>query len=106
MSRPGAPLRPGVFLIPVSMAAAELGTARPHEGGVYAWVEEAFGGRTGEPSWSGERRGHAGASGTTPRERPVTGLTRDGRRVRVAWRCRTQPALRDTTEEACPWRST
>ncbi len=37
----------GVFLVPVSMAAAELGTAWPHEGGVYAWVKEAFGGRTG-----------------------------------------------------------
>lgn len=37
----------GVFLVPVSMAAAELGTAWPREGGVYAWVKEAFGGRTG-----------------------------------------------------------
>jgi glutamate:GABA antiporter len=37
----------GVFLVPVSMAAAELGTAWPKEGGVYAWVKEAFGGRTG-----------------------------------------------------------
>ncbi|HYO37678.1 MAG TPA: amino acid permease [Geodermatophilus sp.] len=36
-----------VFLVPVSMAAAELGTAFPREGGVYAWVKEAFGGRTG-----------------------------------------------------------
>ena len=36
-----------VFLVPVSMVAAELGTAWPMEGGVYAWVREAFGARTG-----------------------------------------------------------
>ncbi|MGH3776103.1 MAG: amino acid permease [Pseudonocardiaceae bacterium] len=36
-----------VFLVPISMAAAELGTAWPREGGVYAWVKEAYGGRTG-----------------------------------------------------------
>ncbi|MGY1706618.1 amino acid permease [Geodermatophilus sp. SYSU D00697] len=36
-----------VFLVPISMAAAELGTAWPRDGGVYAWVKEAFGGRTG-----------------------------------------------------------
>lgn len=36
-----------VFLLPISMAAAELGTAWPREGGVYAWVKQAFGGRTG-----------------------------------------------------------
>ncbi|RFU21633.1 amino acid permease [Geodermatophilus marinus] len=36
-----------VFLVPVAMAAAELGTAWPRDGGVYAWVKEAFGGRTG-----------------------------------------------------------
>ncbi|MGY1745936.1 APC family permease [Blastococcus sp. SYSU D00695] len=36
-----------VFLVPISMAAAELGTAFPLDGGVYAWVREAFGGRTG-----------------------------------------------------------
>jgi glutamate:GABA antiporter len=36
-----------VFLVPISMAAAELGTAWPREGGVYAWVKQAFGGRTG-----------------------------------------------------------
>jgi len=35
------------FLVPVSMAAAELGTGWPEEGGIYAWVKEAFGGRTG-----------------------------------------------------------
>ncbi|MGX7680595.1 amino acid permease [Jatrophihabitans sp. DSM 45814] len=36
-----------VFLIPMSMVAAELGTAWCQEGGIYAWVREAFGGRTG-----------------------------------------------------------
>lgn len=36
-----------VFLIPVSMVAAELGTGWPEDGGVYAWVKQAFGGRTG-----------------------------------------------------------
>ncbi len=36
-----------VFLIPMSMAAAELGTAWCKDGGIYAWVKEAFGGRTG-----------------------------------------------------------
>jgi amino acid transporter len=36
-----------VFLIPVSMAAAELGTGWPEEGGVYAWVKQAFGGQAG-----------------------------------------------------------
>ncbi len=35
------------FLIPIAMVAAELGTAWPEEGGVYAWVREAFGGSTG-----------------------------------------------------------
>ncbi|MFC5062696.1 amino acid permease [Actinomycetospora atypica] len=36
-----------VFLVPIAMAAAELGTAWPRDGGVYAWVKEAFGERTG-----------------------------------------------------------
>jgi amino acid transporter len=36
-----------VFLVPISMAAAELGTGWPRDGGVYAWVKEAFGPRTG-----------------------------------------------------------
>ncbi len=36
-----------VFLVPISMVASELGTAWPKEGGVYAWVREAFGHRTG-----------------------------------------------------------
>ncbi len=35
------------FLIPIALVASELGTAWPKEGGVYAWVKEAFGGRTG-----------------------------------------------------------
>ena len=36
-----------VFLIPIAMVAAELGTGWPRDGGVFAWVKEAFGGRTG-----------------------------------------------------------
>jgi amino acid transporter len=36
-----------VFLVPISMVAAELGTAWNREGGVFAWVKEAFGGRAG-----------------------------------------------------------
>ncbi|MBP2365974.1 amino acid permease [Pseudonocardia parietis] len=36
-----------VFLIPIAMVAAELGTAWPRDGGVYAWVKEAFGERAG-----------------------------------------------------------
>ena len=36
-----------VFLLPISMTAAELGTGWPEEGGIYAWVREAFGGKTG-----------------------------------------------------------
>lgn len=36
-----------VFLVPIAMAAAELGTAWPRDGGVYAWVKEAFGERAG-----------------------------------------------------------
>jgi amino acid transporter len=36
-----------VFLLPIAMTAAELGTAWCKEGGVFAWVKEAFGGRTG-----------------------------------------------------------
>jgi amino acid transporter len=36
-----------IFLVPISMAAAELGTGWPEDGGVYAWVKQAFGGRTG-----------------------------------------------------------
>lgn len=36
-----------IFLIPISLAAAELGTTWPREGGIYAWVKEAFGGRLG-----------------------------------------------------------
>ena len=36
-----------VFLIPISMVAAELGTGWAKDGGVFAWVKEAFGGRAG-----------------------------------------------------------
>jgi amino acid transporter len=36
-----------VFLVPISMVAAELGTAWSRDGGVFAWVKEAFGGRAG-----------------------------------------------------------
>jgi amino acid transporter len=32
-----------VFLVPIAMVAAELGTAWCKEGGVFAWVKEAFG---------------------------------------------------------------
>src|SRR5438045_9285136 len=35
------------FLVPISLAISELGTAWPGDGGLYAWVREAFGGRTG-----------------------------------------------------------
>jgi amino acid transporter len=36
-----------VFLVPISMVAAELGTGWPRDGGVYAWVKQAFGARAG-----------------------------------------------------------
>jgi glutamate:GABA antiporter len=36
-----------IFFIPVSMVAAELATGWPKEGGVFVWVKEAFGHRTG-----------------------------------------------------------
>jgi amino acid transporter len=36
-----------LFLIPVALASAELATGWPKAGGVYAWVREAFGERTG-----------------------------------------------------------
>ncbi len=36
-----------VFLIPVSLVAAELAAAWPQKGGVYRWVGEAFGARIG-----------------------------------------------------------
>ncbi len=36
-----------LFFIPVSMVAAELSTGWPRTGGVYIWVKEAFGHRTG-----------------------------------------------------------
>ncbi len=36
-----------VFFLPVSLVAAELATGWPKAGGIYAWVKEAFGHRTG-----------------------------------------------------------
>jgi glutamate:GABA antiporter len=36
-----------LFLVPVSLAIAELATAWPRKGGVYPWVREAFRGRAG-----------------------------------------------------------
>lgn len=36
-----------VFLIPVSLVAAELAAGWPQKGGVYRWVGEAFGSRMG-----------------------------------------------------------
>lgn len=36
-----------LFFIPVSMVAAELATGWPKTGGVFVWVKEAFGHRTG-----------------------------------------------------------
>ena len=36
-----------IFLLPVSLIAAELATGWPQAGGVFVWVKEAFGHRTG-----------------------------------------------------------
>src|SRR5258708_18435898 len=36
-----------LFFIPVSMVSAELATGWPGHGGVFLWVKEAFGHRTG-----------------------------------------------------------
>ena len=36
-----------LFLVPIALASAELATGWPKTGGVYAWVREAFGERTG-----------------------------------------------------------
>lgn len=36
-----------IFLIPVSLIAAELATGWPKTGGIFVWVKEAFGHRTG-----------------------------------------------------------
>ena len=36
-----------LFLIPVSLVSAELATGWPKSGGVYRWVKEAFGAKTG-----------------------------------------------------------
>jgi amino acid transporter len=38
------------FLIPAALVSAELATAWPREGGVYAWVSEAFGETIGSVS--------------------------------------------------------
>src|SRR4029079_17475554 len=43
-----------VFLVPISLAIAELGTTWPADGGLYAWVREAFGGRTGFLAFCGD----------------------------------------------------
>lgn len=36
-----------LFFLPVSLVSAELATGWPHLGGIYVWVKEAFGHRTG-----------------------------------------------------------
>lgn len=36
-----------LFLIPAGLVAAELGTSWQRDGGVYVWVNEAFGPRAG-----------------------------------------------------------
>ncbi len=36
-----------IFFIPAALVAAELTTSFPHAGGIFAWVKEAFGHRTG-----------------------------------------------------------
>ena len=36
-----------LFLIPNTLVTAELGTAYPQQGGIYAWVRDAFGTRWG-----------------------------------------------------------
>jgi len=36
-----------LFLVPVSLVSAEMATGWPQSGGVYRWVKEAFGARTG-----------------------------------------------------------
>ncbi len=36
-----------LFFIPVSLVSAELATGWPQQGGVYAWIKQAFGHRTG-----------------------------------------------------------
>ncbi|MBV9409003.1 MAG: amino acid permease, partial [Candidatus Eremiobacteraeota bacterium] len=42
-----------LFLVPLALTAAELASAWPKDGGVYDWVAEAFGERTGFMSvWS------------------------------------------------------
>jgi amino acid transporter len=36
-----------LFFVPLALVAAELATGWPRAGGVYAWVKEAFGDRSG-----------------------------------------------------------
>src|SRR5258708_3943536 len=36
-----------IFFLPISLVSAELATGWPKSGGVFAWVKEAFGHRTG-----------------------------------------------------------
>ena len=76
-----------VFLVPVSMAAAELGTGWPEDGGIYAWVREAFGGQHRLPRGVVRLRG----------EHPVVpdrAVVHGGvARVRVQPRAREQQAL-------------
>jgi amino acid transporter len=41
-----------VFLVPFALICAEMGCAYPEQGGIYAWVRDAFGGRWGaRASW-------------------------------------------------------
>jgi amino acid transporter len=53
-----------IFFIPVSLVAAELATGWPKTGGVFAWVKEAFGHRTG--FWPLGSCGYKTSSGTQP----------------------------------------
>jgi amino acid transporter len=41
-----------LFFVPYGLISAELGAAYPEEGGIYAWVQRAFGGKWGaRASW-------------------------------------------------------
>ena len=42
-----------VFFVPFALICAEMGCAYPEQGGIYAWIRDAFGGRWGaRASWS------------------------------------------------------
>jgi amino acid transporter len=42
-----------IFFIPFALICAEMGCAYPEQGGIYAWIRDAFGGRWGaRASWS------------------------------------------------------